>query len=78
MVVCAWLVAGAFIPALITPRADILAFTPLPRNRFPNKLAANIPYNMLRNPPICPFDSFLIVLLTPFVHKPDSLRDLTI
>ena len=78
MVLCAWLVAGAFIPALITPRADILAFTSLPRDRFPNKLAPYIPYNMLRNPPICPFDSFLIVLLTPFVHKPDSLRDLTI
>ena len=33
---------------------------------------------MLRNPPFCSFASFLIVSLTPFINKPDSLRDLTI
>ena len=32
---------------------------------------------MLRNALSCIFASFLIVLLTPFINKPDSLRDLT-
>ena len=41
---------------------------PWPVNRFPK----------LRNPPFCSFDSFLIVLLTPFSNKQDYSSDLTI
>ena len=41
---------------------------PLPINRFPNKLALKGPNNILRNS----------VLLTPFINKPDSSKDLTI
>ena len=37
-------------PALITSCSPILAFTVLPDNMFPNKLAPNMPDNMLRNP----------------------------
>ena len=33
---------------------------------------------MLRNPSFCSSVSFLIVLLTSFINKPDSSRDLTI
>ena len=33
---------------------------------------------MLRNLPPCSFASFLIVWLTPFINKPNSIRDLTI
>ena len=32
----------------------------------------------LKNPPFCSFASFLIVLLTPFINKPDFSRDLTV
>ena len=55
-------------PALITP---------LPVNRFPNKVAPKVPINILRNPPFCSFASFLIVSLTYFINKHYSLRDLT-
>ena len=51
---------------------------PLPVNTFPNKLAPNVCYNILRNTRFCPFTSFLIVSLTSFINKPDSLRDLII
>ena len=50
----------------------------LPANRFPNKLAPNVPNNMLKNSPFCSFASFLIASLTPFIHKPDSSRHLII
>ena len=33
---------------------------------------------MLRNLPLCPFPSFSIILLTLFINKPDSSRDLTV
>ena len=56
-------------PALITP---------LPVNRGPNKLAPNVPNNFPRNPIFCYFASLLIILLTSFINKPDSLKDLTI
>ena len=44
-------------PALIIP------FPPV--NKFPNKLAPNVPSNILKNPPLCSLVSFSIVLLTP-------------
>ena len=53
-------------PALITP---------LPVNRGPNKLAPNVPNNFPRNPIFCYFASLLIILLTSFINKPDSLKD---
>ena len=56
-------------PALIAP---------LPVNRFPNKLAHEVPNNILRNPSFCSFASLLIVSLTSFINKPDYSRDLTI
>ena len=43
-----------------------------------NKLAPDVPNNILRNAPLCYFASFLIVLLTSFINKPDSSSDLTI
>ena len=57
------------MPALIVP---------LPVKRFPNKLAPEVPDNVLRNRPFCYFASFLIVSLTPFINNSDSSRDLTI
>ena len=73
-------------PALITPYPGMLTLrpsifdllTPLPVNRFPYKPAPNVPNNMLGNPPFWSFASILIVLLTPFINKKDSSRDLTI
>ena len=56
-------------PALIVP---------LPVNRFSNKLAPTVPNNIPRNSPFCYFAFILIVSPTPFINKPDSLRDLTI
>ena len=64
--------------ALIGPRPWIVPIAPLPVNKFPNKLAPNIPNIILRNPPFYSFTSFLIVLVTPFIDKPDSSSDLTI
>ena len=46
-------------------------------DRFPNKQAPKVPYNILRNPPFCSFASFLIASSTPIISKPDSSRDLT-
>ena len=37
-----------------------------------------MPNNISRNPAFCSFASFLIVLLTPFISKPDYSRDLII
>ena len=51
---------------------------PLHVNRFPNKLATNVPNKILRNPLFCSFASFFTVSLTPFINKPDFSRDLTI
>ena len=56
-------------PALIVPSQVAIVpspalITPLPVNRFPNKLASNIPNNIPRIPPFCSFASFWIVSLT--------------
>ena len=51
---------------------------PLPVNRFPSKVAPKVPNYISKNPPFYSFASFLVVLLTPFINKPDSSRDLTI
>ena len=51
---------------------------PFPVKRFPNKLAPNMPNNILRNPPFCSFTSFLTVLVTLSNNKPESSRDFTI
>ena len=45
MLVC----SNTWSPALITPCLDILAFTPLSIYGFPNKLAPNVPNNMLKS-----------------------------
>ena len=47
-------------------------------NGLPNKLAANIPNNIGRNPPFCSLASLLIVSLIHSVSNPDSSGDLTI
>ena len=52
--------------------------TPLPVNRFPNKLAPNVPDKIPINQHFCYFASFLIVLLTPFISTQDYLRDLNV
>ena len=52
--------------------------TPLSVNRFPNKLVPKVANNILRNLTVFSFPSFLIVFLTPFIHKPDSSNNLII
>ena len=64
-----WLVAIALSPALIVS---------LTSNGFPNKLAPKITINLPRNPFYCYLTSFIVVLLTSFINKPDSSRELTI
>ena len=49
----------------------------LPVNGFPNKLATNVHNNISRNPPFCYIAPFLMVLLMPFINKPDISSDLT-
>ena len=55
-----------------------LAIGPQPVKIFPNKLALNVPSNILRNPPFYSFTSFWTVSVTPFNNKPESSRDFTI
>ena len=43
-------------------------------HRFPNKLAVNVPNNILGNPPFCSFASFLIVSLR-LLSKNQILQD---
>ena len=61
------------LPTLSTPRQSILAFIPLPVNRFSNKLAPNGSISILR---ILYF--VCNCFLTPFFNKPGSSKDLTI
>ena len=56
----------------------LLAIAPFPGKRFPNKVAPNVPNNILRNPPFRSFTSFWTVSVTPFNNKPESLRDFII
>ena len=58
-----------FSPALITS---------FPVNALPNKLAANVPNSIGRNPPFCSFVSLLIISLIPFTSYRDFSSDLTI
>ena len=51
---------------------------PFPVKIFPSKLAASVPNNILRNPPLCWLASFWIVSQTLSGNKLESLRDLTI
>ena len=52
-------------PALTIPSPVLII--PFPKvNKFPNKLAPNVPSNILKNPPLCSSVSFLIVLVTPY------------
>ena len=39
---------------------------PFLANKFPNKLAPEVPNNIFKNPHFCSIVSFLIVLVTPF------------
>ena len=64
-------------PALTFPSpALIIPFPPL--NKLPNKLAPNVPSNILKNHPLCSLVSFSIVLLTPFYKIPEFSRASTI
>ena len=56
--------------------APTLPFPPV--NKLPNKLAPNVPSNILKNPPLYSLVSFLIVLLTPFNKIPELSRALII
>ena len=52
-------------PARTIPSpAHIIPFRPV--DKLPNKLAPNVPSNILKNPPLCSLVSFLIVLFTRF------------
>ena len=67
------------LPLLLASRPSILAFAPLPANRFLNKLAPEIPNNVLQIQHLLFFfASFLIVLLTSFINEAKSSIDLTI
>ena len=50
-------------PALIIPFPTI--------NKLPNKLAPNVPSNILKNPPLCSLVLFSIVLVAPFNKIPE-------
>ena len=56
---------------MYSPTRDVVVTT-IPANTFPNNLALDVLHKMPRNPPFCYFVSFLIVLLKPFINKPDS------
>ena len=61
-------------PALTIPSPALtIPFPPL--NKLPNKLAPNVPSNILKNPPFCYFISFSIVLVTPFNKIPEFSND---
>ena len=45
---------------------------------FPHKLAPEVPNNIPKNYPFCPFVSFLIVLVTPFSKILESTRAYTV
>ena len=47
-----------------------------PENKLTNKLSSNAPYSILRNPLLSLFDSFSVVLLSPFSNSSESPRDL--
>ena len=51
---------------------------PLAANRFPSKLALNVPNNIVRNTRLSFVALFLFFLLTSFINKPDSSRDLVV
>ena len=51
---------------------------PLHANIFPNKLRCNVPNKILGNSSHCSFVSFSIAWVTPFLNKPECLRDFTI
>ena len=68
--------SNCFSPTLSVPSPALIAS--LPVNRFPNKITSSVPDNMPRIPPFCYFASVSIVLLTPYINKPFSLRDLVI
>ena len=53
-------------PALAVPFPDKFVV-----NRTPSKLAPKVPNNILKNPPVCSFVSFLIVFVTPFNKTPE-------
>ena len=57
-------------PALTIPFPSV--------NKLPNKLAPNVPSNILKNTPFCSLVSFLIALLTPLSKIPEFSRALII
>ena len=62
--------------ATLPSQALIIPFPPV--NKLPNKLAPNVPSNILKNPPLCSLVSFLIVLLTPYNKIPEFPKALII
>ena len=56
-------------PALTIPSPALII--PFPVNKLPNKLAPNVPSNILKNPPLCYLVSYSIVLVTPFNKIPE-------
>ena len=66
------LLAALPSPALTIPSPPLIIPFP-PVNKFPNKLAPNLPSNILKNPSLCSLVSFSIVLVIPFNKIPDFL-----
>ena len=64
------------MPALIVPSPALIVH--LPVNRFPNKLAPNVPNSILKNVPFCFMASFLIVSLIPSIINTDPLSYLLV
>ena len=58
------------VPALIIPSPAFIML--LLVDRFADNIAPKKPKNSPRNSPFCSYDSFLFVLLTPFINKSNS------
>ena len=56
------------VHTILSP-AFIIRFPPV--NKLPNKLAPNVPSNILKNPPLCSLISFSVALVTPFNKIPE-------
>ena len=64
---CSGLIApGPYKLNIISPAP--ITSQPLHSNIYLNKLGPNVPNNIPRNTPLCYFDSFSIVLVTPFTN----------
>ena len=67
-----------FFPSPALPLIYLFFLLEFPAGMIPNKLAPNVPNNILRNPSFCYFVLFSIVWVALFINWPESSRYLTI